>query len=173
MCAQTRASRWDRYQKPYGWFVSRQTPLSHETTIITIRAPWDHGGEAPAGGGSRGGRADLLFLRQQGLRAGTEKPQVLPRRKGVAAHTVRERALPLAMCLHLSPPQIQRRRGDDPAWRQYLLIHAYVFPLQPDSTTEQNWAGWMFSCMIIFLLAKRVLSVLGSPFFYNCICTCI
>lgn len=57
------------------------------------------------GRGILGGRADLLFLRQQWLRAGTEKLQMLPRRKGVAALTIRERALPLAMCLHLSPSQ--------------------------------------------------------------------
>lgn len=67
------------------------------------------------GKGGRGGKADLLFPRQQGLCTGTEKPQVLPRRKGVAAQTIRERAFPLAVCLHLSPSQTQRKKRDDPA----------------------------------------------------------
>lgn len=120
--------------------------------IITIKAPWDHGGEAPMGRGILGGRADLLFLRQQWLRAGTEKLQMLPRRKGVAALTIRERALPLAMCLHLSPSQTHGweeaiLHEDSTFW--FTLVFSYCsLTLQHNKIKPAEcFNAWSFLCL--------------------------
>lgn len=102
------------------------------------------------------------------LSRGCAWAQMLPRRKGVA-QTVREGALPLAMCLRLSPSQAQSR-GDDPPegstfWFKAVFVHCSL--TQQQSKTEQIECFHAWSLLYLQALAYMSVVCLRIPVYLN------